>query len=273
MGRRQYYNKWERYSDRYAAKSYTELKRVFSSWSKGIDFDSMTENTYKAYLKVYLNLNTEQMNEAYMNVYTSVGLTHGRRVGSSINLQLKAFTFDAFSSLFIQEIKEFFAKYGVERIALVQQTYFNDIVKLLETRLERGFTMVEASKEVHKIVNSPKFYRWQAQRIARTESTAAANFGATQSGEVSGFVMQKEWISARSPRTRRTPPNEYDHLHMNGKRVGLNEDFTLRSSRGSVDKLSYPGDPKGAAGDVINCRCTVAVVPKRDSDGNLVRTS
>ena len=30
------------------------------------------------------------------------------------------------------------------------------------------------------------------------------------------------------------------------------------------------GDPKGSAGNVINCRCSVAVVPKRDDNGNLV---
>ena len=272
MGRRQYFNKWERYSDTYTKQSYKEFKRVFLSWGKGMSEEELAKETYRSYLSAYLEINTDQMDEAYKKVYTSVGLKHGKRVGASINAQLKMFTFNAFESLFVRNIIDFFNTYGVERIQLVKSTYFADIVKLMESRIEQGLTTVEAAREVHKIIGSNRFYRWQALRIARTESTAAANFSATQAGEVSGFVMEKEWISATDSRTRRKPPNEFDHIHMNGKRVGLDEKFTLRSSKGKVDKMEYPGDPSGSAADVVNCRCTVAVVPKRDKDGKLVRT-
>ena len=54
---------------------------------------------------------------------------------------------------------------------------------------------------------------------------------------------------------------------MNQRRVGQSERFNV-----SGEMLSFPGDPKGRAGNVVNCRCTVAIVPKRDSQGNLVRT-
>ena len=271
MGRRQYYKKWEKYSNTYTRKSYPEFKRVFNTWGKGIDFTGLTESSYKAYLNTYLNLNEPLMDEAYMKVYTSVGLVHGKRVGASINAQLKYFTFDEFRSSFLRNITTFFNRYGVSRVKSVRDTYLNDIIKLLDNRLSLGLTMQEAAKEVEKIVSSNRFYRWQALRIARTESNAAANFSATQAGEVSGFVMEKEWISATDPRTRRKPPNQFDHLHMNGKRVGLNEKFVLRSSKGTTDRMEYPGDPNGSAADVVNCRCTVAVVPKRDENGDLVR--
>jgi hypothetical protein len=31
--------------------------------------------------------------------------------------------------------------------------------------------------------------------------------------------------------------------------------------------MEYPGDPKTPAGNVINCRCKIAVVAKVDEDG------
>ena len=40
-----------------------------------------------------------------------------------------------------------------------------------------------------------------------------------------------------------------------------------------MDELAYPGDPKGRAGNVINCRCTVGIIPKRDASGSLIRTN
>jgi len=52
---------------------------------------------------------------------------------------------------------------------------------------------------------------------------------------------------------------------MNGKRVGYNEKFNV-----SGQEMEYPGDPNASAGNVVNCRCTVAVVPKRDSNGDLI---
>jgi hypothetical protein len=33
----------------------------------------------------------------------------------------------------------------------------------------------------------------------------------------------------------------------------------------------FPGDPKGSAGNVVNCRCSVAQVVRRDKDGNIMR--
>ena len=44
---------------------------------------------------------------------------------------------------------------------------------------------------------------------------------------------------------------------MKGKKVGLTEEFTV----GGANML-YPGDPKGGASNLCNCRCTCAYIPK-----------
>jgi uncharacterized protein with gpF-like domain len=207
------------------------------------------------------------MNETYLEIYTKVGLVHGRRVGSSINTQLKEFTFNSFSIVFKRNLLQFIAQAGGQRITIVRESYIEYINQIIATKLTDGKSMSEIATELQTLVRSRGFYRWQALRIARTETTTASNFAATQAGEVSGFVMEKMWISAIDARTRRPPESRFDHYEMNQKRVLQTERFNV-----SGDKLSFPGDPKGRVGNVVNCRCTVAIVPKRDKQGNLVRT-
>ena len=72
--------------------------------------------------------------------------------------------------------------------------------------------------------------------------------------------MEKQWISATDNRTRR------DHIIENGQKVGLEEPFIMADG----SKLLYPGDIKGKASQIINCRCTIGFVPKRDEDGMLI---
>jgi len=200
-------------------------------------------------------------------------MTHGQRVGNDINLELKTFSMAEFMLLFERNLPMFLRQYGISRIQLVHSSYLEDIFKLFDDRLRAGQTLQETTDEVFNLMRSPRFYRWQAERIARTETTAAANYSAIQSGEVSGFIMQKQWVSALDARTRRQPESHFNHYNMNGVRVGLKDDFTFNPKSLYADALSYPGDPKGQAGNVINCRCTVAVVPARDKNGRLIRTN
>ena len=82
------------------------------------------------------------------------------------------------------------------------------------------------------------------------------------------MLCKKVWISVQDSRTRRRPKDKYDHLHMEGIRVDAKDSFIV-----SGEEMMYPGDPKGSEGNVINCRCAVAQVPKRDADGNLIRVN
>jgi hypothetical protein len=77
--------------------------------------------------------------------------------------------------------------------------------------------------------------------------------------------MDKVWISALDERTRQ---GKFNHLEMNQKRVPLDKPFNV-----SGEKLMFPGDPKGSAGNVVNCRCSVAQVVRRDADGNIMRVA
>lgn len=260
MGRIAKRNKWERLHNKYTSNSAKELLSVFNSWNDAIEWGEMTDDNYP----VIINRATDtgQLSRAYVDIYNTVGADYGKRTGKEINAQLKQFKLTNFTTQLKLSVDRFFVQYGISRVVTIEDTYKRTIADLLATRMEDGLTIREAAKEIQDIVGRRRFYRWQALRIARTETTAAANNGAIQAGDVSGYVMEKEWISALDERTRIYP---FNHRQMNGKRVGLNDKFNV-----SGQDLAYPGDPEGSAGNVINCRCSVAVVPARDSNGDLI---
>ena len=265
-----YRQKWLKYHKSYEKRAYKELKKAFKKWNEKVFAIDFNENTIKQQLM--LNVDSKDMFEAYQTIYYNIGMLHSSRVGRFINKELtKSFTMADFMLLFERDLPMFLQQYGITRIQQVHQTYLDTIFKMFNDRLTDGKTLKETTDEVYKIMRSPRFYRWEAERIARTETTGAANYSAVKTGDVSGFVMQKRWISAIDVRTRTHLVGDFDHRKMNGTRVGLKENFIFNKETLNEDALGYPGDPKGRAGNVINCRCTVAVIPARDKNGRLIR--
>ena len=51
---------------------------------------------------------------------------------------------------------------------------------------------------------------------------------------------------------------------MNGVAVDYNQSFFLEKDGVlASEKMEFPGDPKASAGNVVNCRCSLGVRPKR----------
>ena len=80
------------------------------------------------------------------------------------------------------------------------------------------------------------------------------------------------WVAAKDNRTRGNPfkgqKDKADHWNMDGQTVDFNDKFV---DRRSGSELEHPHDPQAKAVDVIRCRCTFAVINKRDANGNLIR--
>lgn len=87
--------------------------------------------------------------------------------------------------------------------------------------------------------------------FARTEMHTAANVGSDAAARATGLDMVKEWAATDDTRTRQT------HLDADGQRVEMDERFAVGDAM-----LSYPGDPSGPAGEVINCRCVTLYHPR-----------
>jgi uncharacterized protein with gpF-like domain len=133
---------------------------------------------------------------------------------------------------------------------------------LIEAQRE-GLSIEQAADAMVK----DEFPRNRAVVIARTETIKATNFGAVMGAKKSGFQTEKLWISSRDARTRRIPRDTWGHLQMNGQIAQIDEPFKVPNRNGNHDSLQFPGDPKGVASDVIQCRCTVGFNVLRGENG------
>jgi hypothetical protein len=93
----------------------------------------------------------------------------------------------------------------------------------------------------------------RAEAIVRTEvgrTMSEANFRTLDeiSAQMADIVgpMQKEWNATLDARTRP------EHAAAHGQRVPVDKPFTVGG-----EQLMYPNDPRGSAGNVINCRCVM----------------
>lgn len=258
----QYRRQWARYHRIYERRSYFILRRAFIKSISDIDLSTANESNYDTILK---NGFTQQaIQDAYVELYTTIGLQHGRRVLRDIERESKSL----FSDTFERDVIRFIVEFGGRRITTVSNTFLDFILHEIAISSFEGTSI---SQVVTNILKRRNLYRWQLLRIARTETTAAAGYASDTASSTTGLVLEKLWVSARDPRTRITPEDEFDHFNLNGMRVDDGEPFEVDRKSGGTEFLRFPGDPMGSAGNTINCRCSVVKIPKRDSNGNIIR--
>lgn len=271
--RNAYRRKWLRWQKTYEKRASKELRKVFKTWAESIDWSLINSSNFED--EIGKSFDIELLNDAYLRIYTDIGLVHGDRVGKSINLQLKVFSPGDFLTSYMDNIVRYLQTFAGKRIVTVRKSFIKYIVDVIRDEFFQDYDLFDATDSIldvvdepEKVVSGTKFYRWQAERIARTESIGAANYAALEAAEISGYVMVKEWISAHDKRTRSHNKGDlYDHVEKDGERIPLRAEFIFNEGD---DKLQFPGDPTGEPGNVINCRCTIAPIPARDINGNLI---
>jgi phage portal protein BeeE len=134
-----------------------------------------------------------------------------------------------------------------DRIDSIDDTTREALQVSLIEGVEAGESVRDLSKRVAGVFDLAKGFR--TDQIARSEVARSANFGTHESHVQSGVVVEEEWVSTLDDRVRD------EHLAMNGRRKGLNEDWVLPD--GTV--TPYPGG-SGVASHDINERCTVVAV-------------
>lgn len=264
MTRNQFRKKWLKQHRSYERRAFRILQNAFRRAARNIPFENLQIDNYEQLIK--LNIDKDVFADAYERLYFVIGIENGRWSGNMINEDLKRFDNDIFTRGFRRELIAWLRVNAGQRITSVRSGFITFILDILEEGIATGKAIPEISREIQNLIGSSSFYRWQAMRIARTESTAAANWGAIQSGSGTGLVLDKVWISSNNERTRRTPPDKFDHLVMDGIKTEQEGFFDVQG-----DNLEFPGDPRGQAGNIINCRCAVSLVPRRDANGRLIR--
>ena len=146
-------------------------------------------------------------------------------------------------------------EHGIEEIT---DTTTEKLWNKLADAIEEGQSETELAAIIDDTVDEWKTGKSRASMIARTETTKLSNGGLmegfAETGRELDADVEKEWISTRDDRTRgNKPSDEFDHAAADGETVPLNEPFEKTG-----EPIDYPGAPGASAGNVVECRCTMA---------------
>lgn len=202
-------------------------------------------------------------------LYKEVGLTHAvktyRRFPNERQVKAVIPVGLGFSEIWTQNIQSILEQFLTTKILFsTSETTKQLLLKVLNEGIREGWSVDRIVKELNEFDG----LKFQAERIVRTETTRAANIGTMEAGKSFKFEQQKEWISILDMRVRgRDIEDHSDHIHLNGQRVDFEQPFQDTRNK---DLLDHPGDPKGKMESTINCRCTMALIAKRDERGRLI---
>lgn len=264
---------WDRWHGAYERRAFRIINREFRKLASGLPLENLTRNNPELLLQS--NITQEQIFQVFVRIWTEVGTIHGRRVITQLEQEIGKKNKPLFNDQYQKLLIDYIRRFAGPRIVSVRSTYIAHLLKIIQnTMAEDTQQDLEPIRDkLYAYFKSQGFYRWEMMRIARTETTGAANYGALKAGDTVGIVQEKMWITNEDERTRRFPEDSFDHAIMDGVRLPKNTPFQQRGV-----SLQFPGDPaaqpaRWSAGMVINCRCTVQMVPKRDDNGRLILRS
>lgn len=166
---------------------------------------------------------------------------------------------------FVEAFKLYFEMHLRNLAQLITEGTRKSIAEFIESKMKEGYRLDEVREHIEELTSVNEM---RAQRIARTETTAAANAAGYFSAQNAEYLMMKEWIATDDSRTRQT----HGHAGVQGTKIPLEEAFTVGNY-----KLMYPGDKGGNGGslhtgpeEVVNCRCTLGYHARRDERGRLI---
>lgn len=253
----------------YERKALRMILKEFQALGKKIPYEVLTPENAEGIIK--LTLNEAGLEKALFKIHLTIGKSYGNleaRRYRKFREQKRFKPLPLFNEAFQLFLINYFQQEGGNQITLLTETYVAAVVEEIVKSKVENETIIQMRDRIFKAVNKPNFYKWQAWRIARTETTSAMNTAAMVSSDVSGLVMEKVWYTYRDSRVRDT------HRAMEGKVIPSKELFTLPSGV----KMRFPGDKtaigrsKDVAGDLINCRCSVSHRAKLDENGLFIFT-
>jgi uncharacterized protein with gpF-like domain len=150
-------------------------------------------------------------------------------------------------------VKAYINANTAQNVTRVTATTKKNIQRVIKKSIEEGLSEVDTGFAIRQ---SSTFSETRAKMIARTETHQAMNYGQYETAK--GLLLespQKEWISSQDARARSW------HKAVSGTTVPIDNDFIIFTPKagGGISEvpMSYCGDPRGGALNVINCRCSV----------------
>ena len=253
----------------------SKIEDYYKGWTRQLDiaekkqdrlFSQYFYNEYKKMIDDYLvNRRVENvdayfqlksLNDLYKNLYVSIGNRMAKWYIKNYEKYINKNETEQYEDIWNQKFTYLGETVAGERIVSISGNRKKEFLRFLRKKMSDKDFQEMGEAQAGRILRK-KFLSMSvmnAKRIVRTESVNAANY-ATNMTAVDVFGKDnliKEWIASLDERTR------VSHAAANGQQVNMNEKFIVMG-----EYLSHPGDSSGSAGNIINCRCTSAPIPKQ----------
>jgi len=278
--RKQYGKKVERINRKFEGRWQRPFEKIFQSKATATAQRVKAEGVQEAINYLYRNPAIPLLEPNLKRLHREVGITHAKRVWDDLNdepkvkknilslIWVKRSGRLGYNEEWIQFINDYLERDYISKAVLqITQNNRDKLVAVMMQGVRDGM----GSDEIYRLLQDWTAKRYIAARVVRTEINRGANVGTMAGASTFKFEQQKEWIAAKDNRTRGNPVNgvkdHANHWSLDGTKIDFEEAF-IDSRNG--DHLMFPGDPQASAASVINCRCTVAPVAKRDANGRLI---
>lgn len=237
-GRYEYWKAFDRLRETYQSKFERRIRKAFREQLSIYDDASTIADLRK-------DIREEPMQEAFLDLYTEVGDRFARNTYQGLKNQPYPETKQ--EPTWIERMKKYVTVDALERIRGINETTRRRLVLALQIGLENGEGIDDIKRRIMSIDGT---LAGRARTIARTEIISASNAGSLAGADSTGLNYVKEWVSTFDGKARK------DHENWDEEKANKGQPFRLLTLEGETVELDFPGDPKGPAGQVINCRCT-----------------
>ena len=255
---------WQDYRKLYANALKTYSPKFKKELQKQVDTYCRTQNInaigYKGIEKTIKQL--------HVALGTKMALIAAKSVKNSLKSHLDRIEVKSLKTdMYAYAILKILEKDGVSTLAKdITETTQKQINAYMQTGLSNGVPITDLIKQLKQ----SGLTDYRAELIARTETGRAANLGSQVGAISTGLKTNKEWISTQDARTRRQPRDQTDHLHMDGVKIPMEEQFKVKDFKTGYDLMDHPCDSKAPMSQVCNCRCTMGYEAVRDARGKLI---
>lgn len=251
MNRRQYAREFEQALDAIEKRFVVRVARVLR-----LQFSSLADALRSGGVAgLRGQLSVQVFNAPMLDVISSMQKVAGVLMAKRTLAQLQTIRQKrtmGFNQEWTDEIIRYFRNHNLDLVTKIDATSRAYILEILERGVTEGLSVDQMAKEI----NDRLYLAHRAARIIRTETTRAANHGVQLGAGKYEYEVVKEWNAVSDNRTRDT------HRAIDAQQREGNEPFS--------NGLMFPGDPQGPAKETVNCRCSMAMVPKRDANGRLI---
>ena len=215
-------------------------------------FELIGEATSIDNISLPVSVDIKPVEEAYRKLYLTVTPAMAISKRNKYKKSYNKGEAEVFNDLIHDRVMAYLRVHAGETVTATGDTTLETIRAILKRITpdvaEMGLSAGTAVSRLRDILQSEwhQAARFRVERIVRTEVNRAANFGALEGMQSLNMPMKKVWLSAFVEKSRP------EHMDADGQEVGLNDPFEVGG-----EFLQYPGDPKGSAGNTINCLCSV----------------